>query len=508
MTRPGEPIGLGPRRQLFFDDALVEERAGLRRVVRAPRKRGAVLKAEKPWEGLYISTFSAPMWVESEGVFKQVYECRDAEERGNEGHRYAVAVSADGIAWERPELGLVDYGGSRANNLFPTPDGRRLVHVVHDPDDPDGGRRYKGLLTVPEGRVPVVSADGLHWRKLDALLPSGDAGTLGFDRGKRLFMAMLKRPNPATVGRSYDISLSGDFVSWSEPRLVFGMDRGRDQAMALETVRRRLADNALAKPLFVDPDPGAGWDFAGGGEPTPTWRAECYNFGVVPYEGIYLGLATVYFPTGQRLPERRNADGFNQVQLVASRDLKDWARPGGRQPFLETSPLTDGLAGNYDRLQLGAYNGLTLHGDEARLYYTGMKRRVPQHERWTDGTPRPPETLSAAERADWLEDTHSALCLATVPRDRFVALEAGADGGHLLTRPLRLDGDRLRFNLDAGGGEARVEAYDAESGAALGETTLRGDGTDTAAGLDLPRAGRLRLKITLRRAALYALWAD
>lgn len=81
--------------------------------------------------------------------------------------------------------------------------------MVFDPDDPDPKQRYKGLLTVPGGRVPVVSSDCLHWRKLDTQLPSADAGTMAFDRDKRLFMAMLKRSNPNTVGLQRDHPTQG-----------------------------------------------------------------------------------------------------------------------------------------------------------------------------------------------------------------------------------------------------------------------------------------------------------
>ncbi|MDP6779721.1 MAG: hypothetical protein QGI83_23395 [Candidatus Latescibacteria bacterium] len=506
-------------RHLFVDDGVVQEMEGLCRTLHQPEKQGPVLKAEDPWEGLYIGCFSPPMWIPEEGVYKQVYECRYDRAPGKETHRYALAVSRDGLAWEKPDLGLVDFEGARRNNLFPTPDDRRLVHVVHDPDETDPSRRYKGLLTVPKGRVPVVSADGLHWEKLDTQLPSGDAGTMAFHREKRLFMAMLKRPNPNTVGRSYDVSYSTDFIEWSEPRFIFGMDRERDQEMALDVIRRRRADPALAKPLFIDPDPATGWQHPEGESHTPTWQCECYNFGVVPYEGLYLGLITVYYPTGQRLPERSNADGFNLIQLAVSRDLESWERLGDRQPFLETSPLTEGLVGSYDRLQLGAYNGIVLHEDEVRLYYNGMKCRAPQHDRWTDGTPRHPSTLSASEQADWLEDTHSAMCLATLRRDGFVSLDADEAGGYVLTKPLELEGSGLFLNLDAAQGVARVELLDEACGPIEGfagddAAEVSGDGIRVPvvwpSGADLSAmVGRsVRLKIHLRNAKLYAFWSE
>ena len=515
-----EPLDIDSRRQLFLDDFMIDRMNGLTRTMHQPVKRGPVLKAEEPWEGVYIGVFSPPMWIPDEGIFKQVYECRYDGYRGKAGHKYALAISRDGIHWEKPNLGLVEFDGSKENNLFPTPDNRRLVHVVFDPDDPDPQRRYKGLLTVPRGRVPVVSADCLHWEKLDARLPSSDAGTMAFDRKKRLFMAMLKRGNANTVGRSYDVSFSKDFAEWSDPRFMFGMDKDLDQKMAIDVIRRRLANPALAKPLFIDPDPAIGWRRPEGKRHIPTWQAECYNFGVVPYEGLYLGLITVYYPTGQRLPERTNADGFNLIQLAVSRDLKDWKRLGDRQPFLEPSPLTRGLVGNYDRLQLAAYNGIIQQGDEVRFYYGGIKRRVPQHDRWPDGSKRDPSTLSDSERADWLEDTHSAMCLAVLRRDGFISLTAGDEAGQLITKPLVVTGSQLLLNVNVHeSGEARVEVLGEDKKAIRGfelssSVPLRGEDVNQVVQwrdkADWARlAGKtVSLRIQLRNADLYALWTE
>lgn len=488
-----------------------------------PEKRGPVLKAERPWEGSYVTVFCPPMWIPEEGVYRQVYECRDEKRAGMKDgqieHRYAIAVSADGMTWEKPNVGLVEFDGSKRNNLFPTPDMQRLAHVVFDPDDEDPRRRYKGLMTIPHNRVPVVSADCLNWTTLDSRLPSGDAGTLTFDRSKRMFMAMLKRPNRGTAGRSYDVSLSTNFNEWSEPRFMFGMDDERDQEMARETIRRRLADPAPAKPLFVDPDPETGWCHPDREHHTPTWRAECYNFGVVPYEGVYLGLITVYYPTGQRLPDKSNTDGFNLIQLAVSRDLEEWVRIGERRAFLGPSPLTDGLVGNYDRLQLGAHNGIIPHGDELRFYYAGTKRRVPQHDRWTDGRPRDPSTLSSSERADWLEDNTGAVCLGVLRRDGFVSLDAGPGGGYLLTKPVRLHGSRLFLNLQASEGVAHVELLSEDGVPVDGfsgdhAAAVRGDGVRLEVHWDSGKsAGSIgdrpvRLRIRLKQAELYSVWSE
>ena len=77
------------------------------------------------------------------------------------------AVSADGINWEKPALGLVDFEGSTANNLVM----RRATHGLHaggvfkDPRDPAPARTYKFIhRNASAGRMAsCFSADGLRW---------------------------------------------------------------------------------------------------------------------------------------------------------------------------------------------------------------------------------------------------------------------------------------------------------------------------------------------------------
>ena len=62
------------------------------------------------------------------------------------GRRWCYAISHDGVAWNKPELGLHEFQGSRRNNLI-SPDewnGGGYFNVFKDPRDPDPGRRYDG----------------------------------------------------------------------------------------------------------------------------------------------------------------------------------------------------------------------------------------------------------------------------------------------------------------------------------------------------------------------------
>ncbi len=60
------------------------------------------------------------------------------------------AESADGITWTKPELGLVDLGGNKQNNICliegksrRTRSSTIFLSVLYEPHDPDPARRYK-----------------------------------------------------------------------------------------------------------------------------------------------------------------------------------------------------------------------------------------------------------------------------------------------------------------------------------------------------------------------------
>ncbi|MCA8996331.1 MAG: hypothetical protein KDA80_05090 [Planctomycetaceae bacterium] len=95
--------------------------------------------------------------------------------------RPAYAESKDGIHWTKPNLGLVEYHGSKDNNLIltdPSPLGMVNLKVLRDDDDPDPASRYK-ITTHAYFRhrrrlgtlAPFVSADGLSWRMEQSVTP-------------------------------------------------------------------------------------------------------------------------------------------------------------------------------------------------------------------------------------------------------------------------------------------------------------------------------------------------
>jgi len=506
------------RKHLFLDDLVVQETAGLSRTMHRPEKRGAVLRPDVPSDGTLIQVRAAPMWVPEEAVYKLVYLAYADANRGVVGPAYAV--SKDGLHWEKPTIGEVEVLGDTNNNWLPVGLGLRwpqncLSDVIYDPADPDPARRYKGLLGAL-GRVPVVSPDCIHWQTLDAPpIPSSDESQLVYDRERGRYLAMLKTGNE--YGRAFSIAVSEDFTHWSEPRFLFGADAD-DQPLAVEFIRRRIIDPGVAKPLFVDPEPSVGWTPPQDKPAQPTWRAECYNIAVFPYEGLYIGLPQMYYPTGTALPARNNTDGFHLIQLAMTRDLVHWTRLGNRQPFIGPSRVDGGLVGIFDRQQLCVTSRPVDRSDALWFYYSGLKWRAHLYELWPDGSPRDPATLSDAERAD-RDDGWGAVCLAVLRKDGFISLDANENGGYVLTEPLQLAGAGLLVNLDAPDGELLAEVLDAQGEALPGVSRadavpVRGDAArlpvawQSGAGLTALAGQTVRFRFHLRQARLYAFWTE
>lgn len=459
------------QRQLFLDDYAVAKLASLHRTMHSPEKRGAVIVPDQPWEK-WIQTRSRPFWDEKQQIFK-LWLITAAPKPQYSGSAYAE--SKDGIHWVKPALGQKEYDGSTANNFITTdpklPWGPNCIEsVVYDPNDSDPARRYKGLMGA-EYRVPVVSADGIHWSQLDAAkLASGDEGNLCFDPATGLFIATLK--TFVKHGRAHAVWTSKDFVHWTRLPDIFQAD-DEDQRLAVETIQARLADATLQQPVCNNP---------------ADYHADIYNLGLFRYEGLYIGLPAVYYATGKDAAGT-NTDGFHWIQLACTRDLKTWQRLGNRKAFIGPSPVGQGA---YDLTQLLPPSAPVVRGDELWFYYTGLKYR------------EPPQYADAKQ---------GAVCLAVLRRDGFISLDAAEQPGTLLTKPFVLNGSKLCVNADAGGGTVHVEVLSADAKPLAASQPVAGDqlhATLAWAKGDLTglKGQTVQLQFTLHKAKLYSFWID
>ncbi len=229
------------RKWLFLDDHFVEEMSGLARSFCEPVKcpDNPVIRVDRPWErdAAFVDT-GLVIYDEDEDLFKAWYQ-------GGEGYgpddksNMCYATSTDGIKWDKPSLGVVEFEGSKENNMSLMP-----TCMMHDPaviidykdDDPQrrfkltwwGGRKDEsqkdGWLL---GHCVAFSPDGIHWTEHpDNPVWVGDpegATPIGSERreGKLVVYVTPDGYGMRVVARAE----SDDFVSWDlPPKLVFQSD--------------------------------------------------------------------------------------------------------------------------------------------------------------------------------------------------------------------------------------------------------------------------------------------
>ena len=156
--------------------------------------------------------------------------------------RSAWPKAGDGIHWVRPELGLVEFQGSKKNNIILSGQVSNTFVPFKDTNpSAKPGERYKALaaLSDPRGLYAFASPDGVRWRKMsDApVITRGkfDSQNVAFwDGARRRYRAYyreMRGPNdeirpqgpqlgldPKGPARDVMTCTSEDFLQWSEPR--------------------------------------------------------------------------------------------------------------------------------------------------------------------------------------------------------------------------------------------------------------------------------------------------
>ena len=181
-------IAIGKRREVFFDDFLVNEAASTAgAMLHKPIRRGVALAFDRPWEG---NVCGYPNVFFAEGKWLLYYR---AAPSFSGPFTICRAESTDGITWTRPSLGVIEAGGSRDNNVvIDMPLARSFgakhlndCYVFYDenPACPQE-ERYKAVMSTAgdETLISLVSPDGIHFRYLGVMSDYGafDSQNLAF----------------------------------------------------------------------------------------------------------------------------------------------------------------------------------------------------------------------------------------------------------------------------------------------------------------------------------------
>lgn len=447
----------GGKTQLFVDDVMIAHKEGVVRKAHACQKLDRpVLTADKPWERtdidrrIYVYGTAMP---QEDGSGYRLWYMRFPDV-------LQYATSEDGVHWERPNLGMSEFEGSTDNNRL----GFRFhsPSIVLDPNPEDPDKRYKMLGYYNRdgirGYCMAYSPDGLHWEQYEKnpVLPGGDTCTLAYDPETAEFFAFHKR-NAEIRGemrRLVYLAVSKDTQNWSEPELVMAPDEIDD--------RQTRAKGGI--------------------------NSQFYNMSAFRYGSQWLGLVTHFQYMGEppeKGPKQSGHDGPIDVQLVHSRDGRQWSRCEDRSPVIPNGPH------DYDAgCILGVTNTPIVTEDEVWIYYSAITT--------THGGYIPKKQISIA-RAAWR-------------LDGWCSLHAGEEGV-VETVALEPEGDSLVVNAAAANGRVTVAVLDASGNPIPGYAhtdcvPLQGDGVRQAVRwkdqTQLPSGQPLRLRFHLKNADLFS----
>lgn len=455
-------VQIGSDRQLFLDDMWFDNQENIRLRMHTPEAREVALTADQPWEsgGVHYSTV-----IEDEGRFRMWYRCDIGAGRENRDGESMMcyAESTDGINWDKPNLGLVDWAGSRDNNLIlPTDDLHGInASVIKDPNGAPG-EKYKMITrekTKPiDAILGFVSDDGIHWTRTgpDPILtgrPFDSHNILLWDEASEKYVIYMRGHSTSVGGtfgptedghRSIRRSESTDFLNWSEPETVIESD---------------------------DDDPPGLHFYTNSG----------LKYGRAA--NAYLMFPMILYP--ERVHPSAPIPGLSDIQMATSRDGITWERRF-REPYIR--PGLD-LRNWVDRNPIMGPGILELAPGELSMYYVELYREGP--------------------------DARFRRC--TIRTDGFVSVEGPYKGwGEFVTPPLTFTGDQLELNYSTAGGGSIFVEIQTEDGTPIDGLSLDdcnevfGDKIEgvvawkDGAALGAHAGNPVRLRIKLRDANLYA----
>jgi len=404
---PSQPLyNLGNDKHVFVDSSLIEADRG-QGPAKSPLGRGLrlsvhepsldtrpLLQMDMPWEGVLNGGGSL---FEEEGRYRLYYECRPLG-AGSDSWAVACAESDNGSEWTKPNLGIVEFGGSTNNNLvFDASVASRPLWGVSVFRDyiAETVRRFKLVYHSPyrdgSAMFAAVSADGFQWNPFEspALLGdvTGDTTFAGFDADRGKYFAYL---NVVTEGQStFTLTETHTFENWPSPVSVTGPELGGDADSGGVTTGYARWPGADAHSMFQD-----------------------------------------YRPVGT---------GPRVIRMLTSRDGHSWRAQ--HDNFLVDTDAFEAASGYF------CADGLVgLRPGELSLLITPA--------RWT-----PPD--SAAPVAARPSESNRVYYALTWRQDGLMSLEAETIG-ECQTRPFTFDGESLRINSSArAGGALRFELLDA-----------------------------------------------
>ncbi len=217
---------IGSNLELFVDDWLIEKLNGAELKLHNPIPREVSIVFDKPWEGnasAYVTVFK------DEDIYRMYYRGShyDLENKKDLHELTCMAISKDGINWEKPELGIYEFNGSKNNNIVWTGVGKHNFTPFKDTNPAcTNEAKYKALAGLgSEGLIALCSPDGIHWKKMreEPVITKGafDSQNLAFWNSVTGCYMDFHRDFRDGI-RQIMTCTSQDFINWTEPQwLIF-----------------------------------------------------------------------------------------------------------------------------------------------------------------------------------------------------------------------------------------------------------------------------------------------
>lgn len=330
-------------RYLVLDSRIIDKTLGakltLGKVTKHPEN--PLFGEGKPWEPRFDNVYANVVYDEEDELYKCWYNPFIIDERvtstpkekrnpallsymdvkpDDQEMGLCYAVSNNGIHWEKPELGIVEFGGNKKNNIL-----LREVNgagVFKDLHELDPAKRYKIFYCGTPKMEVAFSPDGLHWSQPIAIPEVEAHGThpnAFWAPGLGKYVG-ITRQHDRGVRLVYRTE-SSDFVHWTRDELV-----------------------------LEGPNP----------------RRQTHDMVVFSTGGVYIGLLGI-----MEYPEEDSDRHVKQhVELAWSPDTVTWHRIQAGTPFIGHTPAEKKQYGAmpYDWGTIFASAPIFLD-NEARIYY-------------------------------------------------------------------------------------------------------------------------------------------
>ncbi len=414
---PAEPVEIGTTPQFFVDDYIVDNRWAVNfqdgskelvvRALHQPKKyegnpvllqpgEADLRHVVKPTAGYVNVRRDAET-----GLFRMWYQASMLDKTGQRGS-YAIsyAESTDGMHWTMPNLGLLEWNGTKANNvvwLGASPG------IVDAPESARRGFRYLMIAQDHGGINLLGSPDGIHWDAASSTrlvtMHSDTANSLVYDPQRREYVLYCRSK------KKFEREIAKASWETGEPRRIARMaSRDLWSEWSSQPQNILIPDELDAQASFT----------------------AFYGMTAQLYGGIYWGFIEQF---------KWNTD--IQSELAFSRDGIDFDRLPTRPRLI---PL--GRDGTWDDGMILVGNWVEV-GDEWWIYYSG-----------NDGP------HGAEENRRLGQARRGCIGLAKLPKERFISLRGPEHGGVVATRDIRWPGGSLVINGSARDGVIRVRVVD------------------------------------------------